>query len=305
MIKLENVTKRFGDYAALDDVSLEIGKGTAYGLLGSNGAGKSTMLRLIAGIYRPDKGSVTADGKPIFDNAAAKSGIFFINDETVQLSSFTLKTLKEYYRGFYPHFSEEVFTKLNESVRLPEKKRISEFSKGMKRQAAVIVGLSCCTDYLLIDEAFDGLDPTMRIIVKRMLVDAMLDRKMTVVISSHNLKEINEICDRAALIHNGRIVFSREIDSVKSDIRKVQASFPKEYSREDLRFDGLLHYERVGSVYYLVIKGDEESIRQKLAPYSPGFADIVPLTLEEIFIYEMEGKGYDANSIGGTESTGE
>ncbi|MGN0689693.1 MAG: ABC transporter ATP-binding protein [Oscillospiraceae bacterium] len=301
MIELKGVTKRFDDkFIALDNIDLTVPSGTAFGLLGSNGAGKSTILRLISGIYKQEEGTATIDGENIFDNVSVKERVFFIDDETVQFSKYTLKDLKEFYKGFYPNFSEELFEKLRTQINLPLDKRIDRFSKGMKRQAVVITGLACKTDFLLLDEAFDGLDPTMRIIVKRMLVDAMLDRKLTVVISSHNLKEINEVCDTVALLHKGKILFNRDLDSVKGNIHKVQAAFAVDYnSKED--FEGLevLHYERTGSVCYLIIKGTEEEIREKLKIKKPIVLDIIPLSLEEIFIYEMEGLGYDSSEING------
>lgn len=301
MIELKGVTKRFDDkFIALDNIDLTIPSGTAFGLLGSNGAGKSTILRLISGIYKQEEGTATIDGENIFDNVSVKERVFFIDDETVQFSKYTLKDLKNFYKGFYPNFSEELFEKLRTQINLPLDKRIDRFSKGMKRQAVVITGLACKTDFLLLDEAFDGLDPTMRIIVKRMLVDAMLDRKLTVVISSHNLKEINEVCDTVALLHKGKILFNRDLDSVKGNIHKVQAAFAVDYnSKED--FEGLevLHYERTGSVCYLIIKGTEEEIREKLKIKKPIVLDIIPLSLEEIFIYEMEGLGYDSSEING------
>ena len=179
MIELKNTVKKFDSYTALDGIDLRIEKGTAFGLL-------------ISGVYSPESGDVLVDGESVFDNVSAKNKVFFINDETVQFGSFTLKKLKNYYKGYYPSFSEEIFENLRKKTGLPLDKKINTFSKGMKRQAIVIIGLACCTDYLLLDEAFDGLDPTMRIIVKKMLVDAMLDRQLTTVISSHNLKEINE-----------------------------------------------------------------------------------------------------------------
>lgn len=222
MIELKNTVKKFDSYTALDGVSLSIEKGTAFGLLGSNGAGKSTILRLISGIYSPESGEVLVDGESVFDNVTAKEKVFFINDETVQFGSFTLLKLKNYYKNFYTSFSEEIFETLRKKTGLPLDKKINTFSKGMKRQAIVIIGLACRTDYLLLDEAFDGLDPTMRIIVKKMIVDAMLDRQLTTIISSHNLKEINEVCDKAALIHEGKIVFSRDIDDVKGSVHKIQ-----------------------------------------------------------------------------------
>ncbi len=297
MIKLSNTTKKFGDFTALDNVDLLIPKGTAFGLLGSNGAGKSTILRLLSGIYKQESGSVTIDGQEVFDNTDIKKRVFFINDETVQFGSFTLKSLKKYYKGFYPNFSEELFEELRNTVKLPEDKRIDRFSKGMKRQAVVITGLASGADYLLLDEAFDGLDPTMRIIVKRMLVDAMLDRKLTTVISSHNLKEINEVCDSVALIHQGKVIFNRDLDSIKGNIHKVQAAFNKDYSKEDFEPYGILHYSRSQSIHYIIMKGSEQEIREKFKDKEPIVLDLIPLTLEEIFIYEMEGMGYDAGQL--------
>lgn len=306
MIELKKTVKKFGDFAALDEVDLKIEKGTAFGLLGSNGAGKSTILRLLSGIYRPDSGEVRIDGNAVYDNTELKQRIFFINDETVQFTGYTLKRLKDYYKGYYPSFSEQIFEDLRKKVNLPLDKKIGNFSKGMKRQAIVIIGLACCTDYLLLDEAFDGLDPTMRIIVKKMLVDAMIDRQLTTIISSHNLKEINEICDTAALLHQGKIVFSREIDSVKSSIHKVQAVFRgdtegvnKTYTREELAECGLeiLHFENSGSIHYIIAKGDEDTVRAAFAPKNPLLLEVIPLTLEEIFIYELEVLGYDSSDI--------
>lgn len=297
MIELKGLTKKFDDFAALDNIDLTIPKGTAYGLLGSNGAGKSTILRLISGIYKQESGSATIEGENIFDNVAVKEKVFFINDETVQFGKFTLAELKEYYSKFYPNFSDELFNKLREIVKLPLNKKIDQFSKGMKRQAVVIIGLSCQTEYLLLDEAFDGLDPTMRIIVKHMLVDAMLDRKLTTVISSHNLKEINEVCDTVALLHKGKVIFNRDLDSVKGNIHKIQAAFAVDYDKEAFSDLEVLHYERSGSITYLIVKGTEDEIKEKLSVKKPLVLDIIPLTLEEIFIYEMEGLGYDCTEI--------
>lgn len=297
MINLTGVVKKFDSFTALDGVDIKIEKGTAFGLLGSNGAGKSTILRLLSGIYMQDSGEVLIDGEQAYDNVSAKQKVFFINDETVQFGSFTLRKLKDYYKGFYPNFSEEIFEKMLATVKLPMNKKIDTFSKGMKRQSIVITGLACQTDYLLLDEAFDGLDPTMRIIVKRMLVDAMMDRQLTTIISSHNLKEINEVCDTVALLHQGKVLFNRDLDSVKGNIHKVQAAFPQEYSKEDFTDMELLHFEKNQSILYLIIKGEEEFIRSNLQEKNPLVLDIIPLSLEEIFIYEMEGLGYDFNGL--------
>ena len=306
MIELKGLTKKFDSFNVLDNIDLTIPKGTAFGLLGSNGAGKSTILRLISGIYRAEGGAVMVDGENVYDNVDIKKRIFFINDETVQFQSYTLKELKNFYKSFYPKFSEELFEKLRSTINLPLDKKLNAFSKGMKRQAIVIIALACQTDYLLLDEAFDGLDPTMRIIVKRMLVDAMIDRQLTTVISSHNLKEINEVCDSVALLHNGKIIFSKDLDSVKGNIHKIQAVFepispelPQTYTMEELTGLGveILHFEKNQSVYYIIAKGDVDEIKKKLAPKNPVVLDIIPLSLEEIFIYEMEVLGYDYNVL--------
>lgn len=298
MMTLQGAVKRFGDTAVLDGVDLRIPKGTAFGLLGSNGAGKSTILRLFSGIYAAEDGKVLIDDEPVYDNVSAKQKVFFVNDETVQFSGFTLIQLKNFYKQFYPDFSEEIFERLETAIQLPRNRRLSTFSKGMKRQAIVIIGIACCTPYLLLDEAFDGLDPTMRIIVKRMLVNAMCERELTVVISSHNLKEINEMCDSAALLHHGKIIFNRQLDSLKGTVHKMQLAFAdreREYTREDFAaLPEILHFERTQSIYHVIAKGDEETLRKALEPLHPVVADMIPLTLEEIFIYELEVLGYDS-----------
>lgn len=297
MIELKGVTKNFDNFKALENIDLTIPKGSAFGLLGSNGAGKSTILRLLSGIYKAEDGNVLIDGEEVYDNIPIKQKVFFINDETIQFSNFTLNELKNFYKGFYPNFSQELFEKLRNSINLPLNKKLSQFSKGMKRQAIVITALACQTDYLLLDEAFDGLDPTMRIIVKRMIVDAIIDRNLTTIISSHNLKEINEVCDTVALLHEGKIIFSKDLDSVKGNIHKIQTAFPESYTAEDFSGLQIMHFEKNQSIYYMIIKGDEDEIRKQLAPKNPLILDVIPLSLEEIFIYEMEVLGYDYNKI--------
>lgn len=296
MIKIQNVTKKFGAQKALDNLTLEIEKGCAYGLLGSNGAGKSTLLRLLSGIYIQDNGRITIDDEPIYDNPALKEKIFFVSDDTAQFTGMTLLQMKDFVKTFYKTYNEEVFNSLWEILKLPLDKKLSDFSKGMRRQAVVICGLSACTEYLLLDEAFDGLDPAMRYAVKQMLVDAIIDRGVTVIISSHNLKEIEEFCDTVGLIHEGKVIFSRELDSVKGNIHKVQTSFPEEVSKEDFAdIDNIeiLSLKSSGSVTALVIKGSTEDIEKAMEGKNARFCDIIPLSLEEIFIYEMKGAGYN------------
>ncbi|MCL2019292.1 MAG: ABC transporter ATP-binding protein [Oscillospiraceae bacterium] len=293
MLRLSNVVKTFDNYKALDGINLEIPKGSAYGLIGSNGAGKSTILRILSGIYTIDSGEVFVDGQTVYDNPAIKERIFFVNDETVQWNNYTLPEMRDYFRTFYPKFSLQRFDDMRGALGLPENRKLATFSKGMKRQAFVICGISCCPEFLYLDEAFDGLDPTMRIVVKKMLVDAMLDNEMTVIISSHNLFEIDEFCDRAGLIHKGKIIFDRELDSLKGNIQKIQTAFERNYEKEDFEDIEILHFERNRSVVYIIAKGEPEDIKRKIAVKEPKILDIIPLSLEEIFIYELEVLGYD------------
>ena len=301
MIEVKNAVMRFEDKNALDGISLTIPEGCAYGLLGSNGAGKSTLLRALSGINRLTGGEVLIDGQEVYDNAPVKERVFFINDETVQFNSMTLTEMKQYYKSFYSSFDEALWEKLHSALDLPLKKRLNTFSKGMKRQAAVICGIACRTPYLFLDEAFDGLDPTMRIIVKQMLIDAMMDTGLTVIFSSHNLGEIDEFCDRVGLLHNGKVVFDRELDSVKGSVFKIQTAFDQPVTKEQISAEGvdILHMEVNGSVMHIIARGDREKIRAAVEKLSPKLYDEIPLSLEEIFVYEMEVLGYDSSKLGG------
>ena len=303
MIEIKNVSLTFKGgaldkkkgFTALDDVSISVPEGCIYGFLGSNGAGKSTLMRMICGIYKTEQGSITIDGEEVYDNPEAKKKIFFVNDETVQYADFTLEGLRKYYRSYYPDFSDEVYERLTAKLGLPTNKRMAEFSKGMKRQAVVIIGLSCMTKCLMLDEAFDGLDPAMRKVVKEMIVDEMLDRGATMIVSSHNVAEINELCDRAMLIHKGKLIFADEIDEIRSGFRKVQLVDKKRVvPRGELELMGLrvMEYSATGRVAQAIIKGTETEIDEKISSLGIDIAETIPLTLEEIFIYELQARGY-------------
>jgi len=302
MIEIKNVTKKFDDFVALDNVSLNIEKGTAYGMIGSNGAGKSTLLRLLAGVYRrdiyaEDNSAILIDSQEVYDNAELKSKIFFVNDETVQYNAYTLTELCKMYKLFYDNFSEQMFMNLRDVLQLPLHRKLSGFSKGMKRQASLIFGISAKTDYLFLDEVFDGLDPTMRIVVKKMLADTMKRENLTVILSSHNLKEIDELCSCAGLIHKGKLVFNRRLDTMKGDICKVQTAFKNTLTLDDFKADGLeiLDFSTVGSVVHIIAKGESDEIRGKIAKREPLILDILPLSLEEVFVHELEVLGYEYN----------
>lgn len=297
MIKFENVTKKYDGFTALDNFELEIQTGCAYGLLGTNGAGKSTLLRILSGVYRADAGRVTIDGEPVYDNAAVKQRLLLISDETAQFNGMTLLQMKKFYKTFYSKFSDETFEKLSKVVDLPLNKKLGGFSKGMKRQAAVICGISARTDYLFLDEAFDGLDPSMRAEIKKMIIDAMCDNDMTVVTSSHNLHEIEEYCDTVGLLHNGKMLFNKDLGELKGEIHKVQCSFDKAPSKDDFPELEILLIEEKGGLTNIIAKGSADETVRKIRARSPKFCDLIPLSLEEIFIYEMEAQNYDRTSL--------
>lgn len=297
MIKIENITKKFDDFTALDNFSLEIRKGSAYGILGTNGAGKSTLLRLLAGVYKADSGSITIEDKTVYDNVDTKQRLLLISDETAQFNNMTLKEMRRFYKTFYPKFSDETFERLHGILGLPLNKKLSAFSKGMKRQAAVICGIASSPDYLFLDEAFDGLDPTMRIAVKQMIIDAMCDSEMTVVLSSHNLNEIEQFCDTVGLINGGKLVFNRELDVLKGIVHKLQCSFDEQPTAEDLPTLNVLLIEQKNGLTNIIVRGDADESLNVIKAKKPKFCDLIPLSLEEIFIYEMEALKYDHSKL--------
>lgn len=302
MIEIKDLSLTFKnadeDHEALKAVTLDIPEGCIYGFVGSNGAGKSTLLRVISGIYRPDSGSVTIDKTEVYDWPQAKENIFFVSDETVQFSRLTVNDLKSFYQCSYPTFDDKVFDDLISKLDLPRKKPLSQFSKGMKRQAIVAAALACRTKYILLDEAFDGLDPAMRKLIRTMIVDDIFDRGATLVVSSHNVTEIGELCDKAMLLHKGEVIFAKDIDDVRENFEKVQIALPDgELDRTVIENAGVevLSFKTLGRVSTVITKGDKADITAKLSALSPAVLELVPLTLEEIFIYEMEVHGY-ANS---------
>lgn len=297
MIEIQKVTKKFDEKTILDAIDLQIPNGSAFALIGSNGAGKSTILRLLCGVYQPNDGKVLLDGKLIYNSPAEKQRIFFVPDETAQYHGFTVRSLADFYKAYYPRFSEELFERMLKAIPLPVNESLMKFSKGMKRQAIAMIGIAAQPDVLLLDEAFDGLDPSMRIMIRKLLVDLMLEKGMTVVISSHNLTEVNEICDSAAMLHNGKIIFSSSLDEARSSVHKIQIAFSsdtKAITEDDFRNLGadVLSMKQNLSVYHLVVRGEEEQLRALFETLHPAVLDMIPLTLEEIFIHELEVLGY-------------
>lgn len=292
MICAENVTKKFDDFAALRGLNCSIPESCVYGLVGSNGAGKSTFLRLISGIYRPDEGTVTFDGRPVYENPEVKGRIMYVPDELYFLPQSNMKRMAQLYRSLYPNFSDERFFDLVKVFGLNPEANINTFSKGMKRQAATILALSTMPQYLFFDETFDGLDPVMRNLVKRVIYNDVLERKTTTIITSHSLRELEDACDQLALLHKGGIVFESDIQNLKTTLFKIQVAFTEPYDRSRFTEVEMLSYTQMGSVATFIARGEREAVTEKIRAMSPVLLDVLPLNLEEVFIYEMEALGY-------------
>lgn len=289
MININNISKSIDNIRILKNINLKINTGSVFGLTGANGAGKSTLLRMMCGIYAAESGEILFDGEPVYDSPKVKNKIFFVNDETVQYTKYTLTELKNFYKIYYPNFSEELFDSLTEKVKLPRDKKLSSFSKGMKRQAIVITGISCQTEYLILDEAFDGLDPAMRTTVKNIIFDAVIDRSLTVVLSSHNIRELNEICDSAAMIKEGTVTFVKDINS-ECDIFKITTAFRNDCLKEDFPELDIVKFEKNQNICTMIIRNKKNTIETIINKKNPAFLNINPLTLEEIFIVETESQ---------------
>ena len=297
LIKVRALKKSYGKLRALNDVNMQIEKGSIYGLLGSNGAGKTTLLKIISGIYKGDEGEVTIEGKEIFENVENKNRLIFIADDTYFFPQYTIKDMANMYEGIYKAFNKDRFEKLKEVFELDVNRKISSLSKGMKRQVAFWLSLSLMPEILVLDEPLDGLDPVMRQKIKNLLIQDVANREMTIIISSHNLREIEDICDYIGIIHKGIVVLQKDLDDLKSDIHKVQIAFKEELPCDLEGELCIIHKEERGSVKLLISKGDKEEIISKIKKYNPVILDILPLTLEEIFIYEMGDLGYEIKNV--------
>lgn len=296
MIKISNARKSFEELEAVEKVSIHVNKGSIYGLLGSNGAGKTTLLKLLSGIYVQDEGSVLIDGQPVFENSSIKDKIFFIQDNPFFLPQYTVKQMAQFYKSIYSGWNEDRFEELAIIFEIDIHKKIHNFSKGIQRQAAFILALSARPEILILDEPMDGLDPVMRKKVKSLLIDEVADREMTILISSHNLREVEDLCDYIGIMHKGRIILEKDLDDLKSDTHKVQVAFkgPVPAIFDSLK---LLHKEKRGSIMICIVKGDAEEISAYVEQFKPVIFDLLPLTLEEIFIYEMGDVGYAIQNI--------
>jgi len=292
MIVARKLTKRFGEVEALVNLNCNIPQGCIYGMVGANGAGKSTFLRLCNGVYQPDEGSVSINGGGVFDSPSVKEHCVFVPDELYFLPQSNMLRMAKLYEAMYPRFSWERFDDLTGTFRLDRTRTLNTFSKGMRRQVATILALSSMTDYVFFDETFDGLDPVMRNLVKSTLYDDVLERGCTAVITSHSLRELEDTCDQLALLYQGGVVFESDVQNLKTSLFKVQVAFSDEYDAS--RFDGLdiLSFSKQGSVANMIVKGERDRSRALIAKMDPLLLEVLPLTLEEVFLYEMESLGY-------------
>ncbi|MBR6651244.1 MAG: ABC transporter ATP-binding protein [Clostridia bacterium] len=295
MIKTENLTKKFGDFTALDNISCTIQDGCIYGMVGSNGAGKSTFLRTISGVYKADEGKAEMDGEPIYENPDVKKRIAYVPDELFYLPGATMERMATMYRSIYPGFDYNRFKELAKDLDLATNKSLNTFSKGMRRQAVTILALAAKPDYIFFDETFDGLDPVMRNYIKKLICQDVVDRGASAIITSHSLRELEDTCDQLALLHRGGLVLESDVQNLKTSQFKIQIAFRDDYTNEIFKDIDIVHSTRHGSVTNMIVRGDRSETVMRLSALNPILLDVLPLTLEEVFTYEMEALGYSFN----------
>ena len=296
MIQVTDAVKRFDGFAALDGASLTVPKGSVYGLVGPNGAGKSTIIRHLTGIYRQDRGAVEIDGQDVWENVPLKRRLGVIPDDWYYFNPATIRDMMKFYRGFYPHFSMERYEKLKEVFRIDEKKVIRRLSKGMQKQAAFWLVLSCMPEYLILDEPVDGLDPVMRRQVWSLVMGDVTNHGTTVLVSSHNLRELEDVCDHVGIMNHGKVLLERSLEQLQDNMVKMQVVFP-EGTEEVPPELPVLHASKSGRIHTLIMRMGAEEAQARLEAYTPLLVDAVPLTLEEIFIYELGGVDYEVKDI--------
>lgn len=297
MIDAKNISKVFEDLEALKGVNIKVNKGSIYGLVGSNGAGKTTLIKILVGIYRQDQGEVLIDGERVFENTNIKSKITFIPDALYFFTQYSIKDMARFYKKVYGTWNQQRYEKLKEAFNINEKKKIHKLSKGMQRQVAFWLALSCMPELLILDEPLDGLDPVMRQKVKNLIIQDVADRQMTVLISSHNLRELEDLCDHIGILHKGSLILEKELDDLKSDIHKIQVAFKEDIPEAILKDVNILYEEKRGSIRLFIVRGKKEEVIKQINKLEPVILDILPLTLEEIFIYEMGDVGYEIKNI--------
>ena len=297
MIEAVNLTKRFDEIVAVDHIDAKIRDGCVFGLIGTNGAGKSTFLRMASGVLKPDEGTIQIDGEHVFENPKVKARFFYISDDQHFFSNASPDEMMQFYKNIYPSFDVPRFHKLLDSFSLDSRRKISTFSKGMKKQLSVILGLCARTDYIFCDETFDGLDPVMRQAVKSLFASDMAERNLTPIIASHNLRELEDICDHVGLLHKGGILLSKDLDDMKLNIHKIQCVLKPGMKAEEIEGLDRIKVEYRGSRATITDRGKREEVEGAMRACDPLFYELIPLSLEEIFISETEVAGYDIKKL--------
>jgi len=291
MLQLQNITKTFGNFKALDDLTMTVPRGAVYGLVGPNGAGKSTAIRHMTGIYRPDSGTMTLDGKPVYENPEIKKIIGYIPDDVFYFPSATMEDMKKFYKGMYKTFDEALFERLFDAFQLPRKTAIRRYSKGMQKQAAFHLTLCTHPEMLILDEPVDGLDPVMRRQVMSLILSDVAEHGTTVLISSHNLRELEDVCDHVGIMDHGKMLLEKSLADMQGMTHKLQIVGPVPENLE------ILHESSSGRLKTLIVRGKLHEIQAKAAAAKPVYFDVLPLSLEEIFIYELGGVNYAVKDI--------
>lgn len=297
MIKAHGITKKFGGFCALDGFNMNVRRGSIYGLVGPNGAGKTTIMNHLTGVLLPDEGTVEIDGENVWENRRLKQRVLSIADDWYFYSTYSMKDMAKFYRSMYESFDSDRYEKLGGFFNIDDNRQIRRLSKGMKKQVAFRLVLSCMPDVLILDEPLDGLDPVMRKQIMNLIIGDVTDRGMTVLVSSHNLRELEDICDYVGIIHKGKMVIEKPLDDLKGSVHKYQLAFNGEFPKELGNNLEILHTSQLGTVYTVIVKGDVKEADEVIGMYSPIVFDKVSLTLEEVFIYELGGLGYDFSKI--------
>jgi len=298
MIEINGVNKSFGSLKALDNIIATIQEGSIFGLVGTNGAGKSTLLRILCGVLKADTGTALIDWEDVYENPHVKEKVCFLSDTAYFFPNATIRTMQNYYEIVYPNFNSERFEELVEKFGLDRNRKINSFSKGMKKQVSVLLGICTGTKYLLCDETFDGLDPVMRQAVKSIFAMELMNRQFTPVIASHSLRELEDICDHVGLLHKGGILLSKDLEDMKFHIHKVQCVIQDPVKEEELLTElHVLQHDKRGSLLTVVARGTKQEILMSIEDKHPIFSEVLPLTLEEIFISETEVAGYDIKNL--------
>ena len=297
MIKITNVTKSYGKKKVLENLNCTIKTGSIYGLVGANGAGKSTLLRIINDVFSKDSGSIEIDGKILTGDADLKQKLVFVPDDLFFFNGYTLMDMALFYKDMYKNFDIEYVKELAGILKLNVNEKINNFSKGMKRQCALICAIATNADYMFFDETFDGVDPVVRNLLKKIIIKQMEKKETTIIMTSHNLRELEDICDNLGLLYKGGILFESDIDTLKTNMFKVQISLRDDFDKETFKDFEVMNFKKTGSVGSIIIKGEQEKVKEELEKLNPIILDFLPLTLEEMFIYEMEVLGYEFNQV--------